>query len=64
MDCYTSVQKRGTILLAPEILPDEAGFSGATWQAKEKEATADIDAGRVAAFADGDSFLADLDDHG
>jgi bifunctional DNA-binding transcriptional regulator/antitoxin component of YhaV-PrlF toxin-antitoxin module len=95
MDCYITVQKRGTIVLPPEIrrrhsldkpgaqlqvveradgvielLPqvpipaEEAWFWTAAWQAKEKEATADIAAGRVAAFGDADSFLADLDDQG
>lgn len=51
------------ILLRPKKIIDatQAWFWTAAWQAGEAEASADIAAGRVEVFEDGDSFLAALD---
>ncbi len=50
------------ILLRPRKLIDstQAWFWTPTWQAREAEATADIEAGRVEVFESGEDFLASL----
>lgn len=42
--------------------PDQAWFWSEQWQAREAEADADIDAGRVARFESVDALFEDLDD--
>ena len=51
------------ILLRPlrTIDPTQAWFWTPEWQAKEREASADIAAGRVHRFQSGEEFLAALD---
>ncbi len=51
------------ILLRPlrTIDPTQAWFWTPEWQAKEREASADIAAGRVDRFQSGEEFLAALD---
>jgi len=41
--------------------PDQAWFWSRSWQAKEAEADAAIEAGRIASFDNGEDFLSDLD---
>ncbi len=55
---------QGKIMLTPKRLVDksQAWFWTPGWQAAEAEAQADIDAGRVAAFASLNELIADLDD--
>lgn len=53
----------GTFLLRP-VLPvpaDQAWFWTKRWQTMEREADADIAAGRVSTFDDAEALLADLD---
>ena len=52
------------ILLRPKKLIDasQAWFWTQAWQAGEREASADIEAGRVTTFASGTAFLESLDD--
>ena len=52
------------ILLRPKKLIDasQAWFWSAAWQAGEREASADIEAGRALTSASGADFLASLDD--
>lgn len=44
-----------------EIDPDQSWFWARAWQAGEREADADLAAGRVRRFEGGDAFLAHLD---
>ncbi len=52
------------ILLRPKKITDatQAWFWAPAWQAKEREASEDIDAGRVIRHDSADDFLASLDD--
>ena len=54
----------GVIELHPMVAvpANEAWFWSKRWQAMEREAAADFEAGRSASFNDVESFLADLDD--
>ena len=53
----------GVIELRPQASVDaeQSWFWSELWQRMEREADADIAAGRVATFDDAESFLADLD---
>lgn len=54
----------GVIELRPHVpVPtSQAWFWTDAWQAREREADADIAAGRVKSYEDGESFLASLND--
>lgn len=56
-------QDDGSFVVRPVVpVPaDQAWFWTERWQAMEREADADIGAGRVARFDNVDDFLADLD---
>lgn len=43
-----------------EIDPDQAWFWSTEWQAKEREADADIEAGNYVTYEDPDDFIASL----
>jgi hypothetical protein len=45
---------------ASGVVPEQAWFWSTAWQAGEHEASADLQAGRVAQFDTGDDFLAAL----
>jgi len=53
----------GSLLLTPKVLVDkeQAYFWTEEWQAGERQADADIAAGRVADFDSVDALIADLD---
>jgi len=52
-----------SLVLTPKVLVDksQAYFWTVAWQAGERQADADIAAGRVAAFDDVEDLIADLD---
>ena len=61
---YVEIKVVGdSLLLTPRVLVDksQAYFWTEAWQAGERQADADIAAGRVAAFDDVDDLIADLD---
>jgi len=63
---YVEVVRRtdGVIELRPQVPvdADQAWFWSERWQQMEREADADIAAGRVRTYDDVESFLADLED--
>ncbi len=61
---YVEIKVVGdSLVLTPRVLVDksQAYFWTEAWQAGERQADADIAAGRVAAFDDVDDLIADLD---
>lgn len=61
---YLAVSVRdGAIILEPKTLVDssQAWFWTEAWQAGEREASADVAAGRTTRFESDDEFLASLD---
>ena len=62
-DYMEMTTKDGVIVISPAEVVDksQAYFWSKRWQREEREADADIEAGRVRVFDDADSLIGDLD---
>ena len=60
---FTLAAGGGVLMQGLKMIPaDQAWFWTETWQRGEREASADVAAGRVEAFKDDDSFVAFLNE--
>lgn len=62
-DLFFSADENGRVIISRALIipPDQAWFWSERWQRMEKEAQADIEAGRIYEFEDLDRALTDLD---